>query len=79
MAYTGYSGDQPSRGKGAFTSTLSGQGVGTADNRYWASISQSLDFDANANSMSYGNLMAGHAGGPDIRPYNVPMLPLIAV
>ena len=38
----------------------------------------SLKFDANANTLNYGNPMTGHATGIDIHPYAACLLPVIA-
>lgn len=35
-------------------------------------------FSANTDSSSYGNPIAGHASGPDIHPYSLCFLPLVA-
>ena len=41
-------------------------------------IEGNLSIDANAMANGGSNPMAGHAGGPDIHPYNISLLPLIA-
>lgn len=37
-----------------------------------------FNFSANTDSSSYGNPMATHAVGPDIHPYSMSLMPLIA-
>ena len=40
---------------------------------------QFIEFDANIDSSDYGNPMAGHATGDEVRPYAFLSIPLIAV
>ena len=58
-----------------FTSQQESQGVagGSGQNN-----SVYVKFDANVDTNNYGNNMAGHATGPDIKPYSVKTLYLIS-
>ena len=61
--------------RGVFTSQQESQGVagGSGQNN-----SVYVKFDANVDTNNYGNNMAGHATGPDIKPYSVKTLYLIS-
>ena len=66
---TGEWGSETSYGNGCFTTSVTGQNTRSGGSWWWLSH-LTLTFDANANSRNYGNPMAGHADGPEIRPVN---------
>lgn len=64
--------------KGAFAVRGQTGNRGISSTSGSAATCGSIEFNANNDTDSYGNLMAGHANGADIHPYNIVFLPLIA-
>lgn len=75
--HTGQDGGTTSDGHGAFTESYGAYFLRTGSGS-WCEAHMPLKFDANANTLNYGNPMAGHATGIDIHPYAACLLPVIA-